>query len=379
MSKFAINIIFCNAEFIFTMPDETTQRSASQISVCSSLSDDTWHNLAGPNAFESWHFDALSDDGREAVVIAFYDNYILSPRFHSNTNVPANVIHSGKHRFPAVSFVYSVDGRPVFNSITEYVDGDFHAGPDGGCVVGGSSFRVDTAAYGNGFFVTVDVRTAGGRHIRAEMEWLLIESDLMARAGDRTPGIWNLVAPRADVSGKILLIGRRGKVRRTVQFRGTGYHDQISSENVHYRELASRMWGRAHFIDSTIVFERHGGVQDRGAAGKFFLIRDGNIHERDAACEVSEFKRDRWGLNVPRRIAYVSDDQIKLRIKPTETIRSGFSEVKMLGEITLGLRDGKPRKTIGIVEFVDPRRMSNRLSRWITDLRIGRNGKAPVF
>ena len=77
MSKFAINIIFCNAEFIFTMSDETTQRSASQISVCSSLSDDTWHNLAGPNAFESWHFDGLSDDGREAVVIAFYDNYIL--------------------------------------------------------------------------------------------------------------------------------------------------------------------------------------------------------------------------------------------------------------------------------------------------------------
>ncbi|MBK7393499.1 MAG: hypothetical protein IPI64_09415 [Chloracidobacterium sp.] len=361
------------------MPDETIQRSASQILVCSSISDDSWHNLAGPNAFESWHFDALSDDGREAVVIAFYDNYVLSPRFQSNTNVPANVIHSGKHRFPAVSFVYSVDGRPVFNSINEYVEGDFHFGKDNGCVVAGSSFRFDSAAYGEGFFVTVDVRTAGGRRIRAEMEWLLIESDLMPPDGTRTPGMWNLVAPRADVSGKIMLIGRRGKVRRTVQFRGTGYHDQISSENVHYRELASRMWGRAHFIDSTVVFERHGGVQDHAAAGKVFLIRDGKIHESDAACVASDYKHDRWGLNIPRRISYMSDDQIELRIKPTATIRSGFSEAKMLGEITLGLRDDKPRKTIGMVEFVDPRRMGNRLSRWITDLRIGRNGKAPVF
>ncbi len=361
------------------MTEEIIQLSDEQISVCSSLSNDTWHNLAGPNAFESWHFDAVSDDGREAVVLAFYDNYVLSPRFHTNSNIPANVIHSGKHRFPAVSFVYSVDGKPVFNSVNEYVEGDFRSGENSGCVVAGSSFRIDTAEYGNGFFVTVDIRTAGGRRIRAEMEWLLIESDLMPPNGERTPGIWNLVAPRADVSGKIMLIGRRGKVRRTVQFRGTGYHDQISSENVHYRELASRMWGRAHFTDSTVVFERHGGVQDRAAAGKVFLIRDGNIHERDAQFEVSEFKRDRWRLNVPRRISYVSDDQIKLRIKPTATIRSGFSEVKMLGEITLGLRDGKPRKSIGIIEFVDPRRMNGRLSRWITDLRIGRNGKAPVF
>ena len=164
-----------------------------------------------------------------------------------------------------------------------------------------------------------------------------------------------------------------------IQFRGTGYHDQVTSSNIHYRDLDSRMWGRAHFVDSTVVFERHGGVRHRTAPGKFYLIRNGAIHERDAACEADQYKRDRGGLLVPRRIWFVSDDDVKLRIKPVTAFRSGFSEVKMLSEITLSLRDGKPRKAIGITEFVDPRRLRSRLGRWISDLRIGREDRSPFF
>ena len=356
------------------MAEVITPPAARTVSFCSSLSDDAWLDLDGPNAFESWHFDAVSDDGREAIVIGFYDNYALSPRFYQSTGADE------RRRFPAVSLVYSVDGKAVLSSVNEFASGEFAAltgKPE--CTVAASSFRVDEAGYGSGFMVTVDIRTVGGRRIHGELEWLLIESDLMPLSGGRSDATWNLVVPRADVSGKLTLIGRRGKLRKQVHFRGTGYHDHVSSRNVHYRELASRMWGRAHFADSTIVFERHGGVQDRDAPGKFFLIRDSEIHERDAACEAAEFKRDRWGLLVPRRITYVSDDNIRLRVKPVSRIRSDFSEVKMLSEVTLSLRDGRARKALGITEFVDPLRMKSRLSRWISDFRIGRNGRSPLF
>lgn len=352
---------------------------APDVSFCSSLSDDIWHNLAGPNAFESWHFDAVSDDGREAIVVAFYDNYVLSPRFILNSMGEPNVTYSGRHRFPAVSFVYAVDGKPVLSSVNEFVEGDFNSIGNGGCAIGASSFKVDTAEYGSGFVVTIDIVTYGGRRIRAELEWLLIESNLEPLLTRDSSAIWNAVAPRADVSGKIALVGRRGKVRKTVQFRGTGYHDQVTSANVHYRDLSSRMWGRAHFVDSTVVFDRHGGTRDHNAPGKVYLIRDGKIDERSAACEATEHKRDRWGLNVPRRISFSSDDNVKVRIKPLTAFRSGFTEVKMLSEITLSLRDGKPRKSVGITEFVDPRRLQNRIYRWISDLRIGREDKSPLF
>ena len=34
---------------------------------------------------EWWYFDALSEDGRDAVVIIFLDNFIFSPRYNSQT------------------------------------------------------------------------------------------------------------------------------------------------------------------------------------------------------------------------------------------------------------------------------------------------------
>ncbi|MFT3745467.1 MAG: hypothetical protein QM785_14395 [Pyrinomonadaceae bacterium] len=360
------------------MAEINGSQPTNNVSFCSSLKDDVWHSLAGPNAFESWHFDAVSDDGREALVIAFYDNYVLSPRFILNSRSDPNVTFSGRHRFPAVSFVYSVDGRPVLSAVNEYIEGDFSQIAEHGCRIGDSYFKVDQAQYGSGFTVNVDIKTLGGRRIVAELECLLIESDL-APIAERTSGVWNAVAPRTDVSGRIMLIGRRGKVRKTVHFRGTGYHDQVTSENIHYRNLSSRMWGRAHFVDSTVVFDRLGGVQNHSAPGKFYLIRDGKIEDRNAACTATEHKRDRWGLLVPRRITFRSDEGVDLIIKPNIAFRSGFSEVKMLSEVTLTTSDGKSRRSTGISEFVDPRRLKSRLFRWISDLRIGREDRSPLF
>jgi len=355
------------------MSELQVTQPAVDVSYCSSLNDDVWHDLAGPNAFESWHFDAVSDDGREAIVIAFYDNFVLSPRFH-RPNLPV------QRRFPAVSLVYSLDGKTVLSSVNEFAPSDFNADAHKANIcISGSTFSVERAEYGTGYMVTVEIKTVRGRRIRAELEWLTIEADLMPRTDEKAAAIWNIVVPRSDVSGKIMLIGRRGKVRKTVQFRGSGYHDHVSSENVHYRDLGSRMWGRAHFVDSTVVFDRHGGVQDRLAGGNVFLIRDGEIHESKAACVASEHRRDRWGLNVPRRIEFATGDDIRLTILPVRNVRSGFSEVKMLSEVTLELIDAKPRKTIGLTEFVDPRRMRNPLFRWISDLRIGRAGRSPMF
>lgn len=365
------------------MTEDRDLESAREVSFRSSLRDDVWHGLGGPAAFESWHFDAVSDDGREALVVSFCDNYPLSPRFHAvakGAGAATGNSRSSSERFPAVSLVYSVGGKAVFDAVNEYGGNDFRVNVyDLDYSVGDSSFRISQAEYGVGFFVLLDIRTARGRRITAELEWLFVESDLLPLTEFGKAAVWNIVAPRADVSGWIRLISRRGEIKHTVHFRGTGYHDQISSQNIHYRDLGSRMWGRAHFVDSTIVFERHRGVQNKSAPGRFYLIRDGKIHEREASCDVSEPRRDRWGLVIPGRISYLSADNIRLRIKPLTTIRSAFSEVKMLSEMTLSLRDGRPRKTIGLTEFVDPSRMKSWVFKRISDLRIGRKDRSPLF
>jgi hypothetical protein len=70
----------------------------------------------------------------------------------------------------------------------------------------------------------------------------------------------------------------------------------------------------------------------------------------DAKMETQAFKRDRFGLIYPGRIMFLGDNA-RLRVKPLQAVESGFFKKVMTSEITLMLGDGRPRKTIGIVEF----------------------------
>ena len=57
--------------------------SAERFVFSSSVAADVWHPQKNPKAYEWWYFDALSDDGREAIVIIFLDNFIYSPRYNN--------------------------------------------------------------------------------------------------------------------------------------------------------------------------------------------------------------------------------------------------------------------------------------------------------
>jgi hypothetical protein len=54
--------------------------SAGDFAFSSSVQADVWHPQPDPKSYEWWYFDALADDGEEAVVIMFLDNFIYSPR-----------------------------------------------------------------------------------------------------------------------------------------------------------------------------------------------------------------------------------------------------------------------------------------------------------
>jgi len=48
----------------------------------SSIRDDVWHRDKKAGAYEWWYFDAVSDDGRETLVVIFLDGFIFSPRYN---------------------------------------------------------------------------------------------------------------------------------------------------------------------------------------------------------------------------------------------------------------------------------------------------------
>lgn len=343
----------------------------------SSVRDDVWHPQKDDKSYEWWYFDALSDDGREAVVIVFLDNFIFSPRYNQETTRI-----TGNERHPAVSFTYFRDGVAVYKTTTEFHYSDFHASEDRPeCTIGESGFVMDSASYGSGYVVTVKANLPGSRALEAKFEWLSVESDLDPKTFcmDENSHCWNMVAPRSDVTGKISISSTHGGELESIHFRGTGYHDH----NLDNRWLAKTVrdwhWGRAHFADCTVVFYRFREVGQEDPNTRLLLIRDGTVENRDVTFEEQSYVRDKFGIRYPSLLELRSEDGLSLRVRPVEVIDSSFYFLRFLSEVTLWLPGRDQHSTSSITEFIAPKTLKYRWLNWLADIRTGKNGGSSYF
>lgn len=346
----------------------------------SSVAADVWHPKKDAKAYEWWYFDALSDDGNEAIVIVFLDNFIYSPRY--NRSKLSDNGGGTIQKYPAVSFTYFRDGKAVYRSVNEYPDEAFSAGetsPE--CTIGECSFKFKSESYGSGYLVTINAVLSRGRRLEASLEWLSIESNFAPESFcyKDSSHCWNMVAPRSDVSGKINVYGRDSKTKYSTHFRGSGYHDH----NLDNRWLAKTVrdwhWGRAHFTDATAVFYRYCEIEDDNPNTKLFVVQNGELQVRNVEYDEQNYVRDKYGIRYPTRLRLISEDDYRLTVKPITIIDSSFYYLRFLSEITLTLPGGKQSTTTGITEFLAPKALKHRWLNWISDIRIGRNGKGSYF
>lgn len=350
---------------------------ADNFAFSSSIQDDVWHPQKDDKSYEWWYFDALSDDGREAVIIVFLDNFIYSPRYNQESTKI-----TGNDRCPAVSFTYFRDGKAVYKATTEFHSSDFHASevkPE--VKIGESGFVMDAARYGSGYMVTVKASLPGSRTLDAKFEWLSVESDLIPgeRSSDEVRHCWNMVAPRSDVTGRINVSSAYDGEFESIHFRGTGYHDH----NLDHRWLAKTVqdwhWGRAHFADCSIVFCRFREVGDNEARTRMFLIRDGILESREVEMHEQSYVRDKFGIRYPSELVMVSEDGIRLTAKPIAVIDSSFYFLRFLSEITLSIPGRSQHNTSAITEFIAPKTLKYRWLNWLSDIRTGKNGESSYF
>ncbi|HVF30627.1 MAG TPA: hypothetical protein VNA22_06630 [Pyrinomonadaceae bacterium] len=344
----------------------------SEFAFSSSVQADVWHPQKDCKSYEWWYFDALADGGREAIIIVFLDNFIYSPRYNREK--------TGQVKFPAIAFTYFADGKPVYRCVNEFTQPEFHADRETPEVrIGGSSFKFETASYGSGYSLKINAKLAGDRRLEAHFEWLLIESDFSSESFcyRESAHCWNMVAPRSDVTGRLTVFDKRGATIDVRQFRGTGYHDHCLDNRWLAKTVRDWHWGRAHYSDSTAVFYRYCEVGQHAPSTKLFVVKNGELRDRDVQYEEQNYVRDKFGIRYPTRLRLISEDNMRLRVKPIKVIDSSFYYLRFLSEITLTLRDGIPRKTSGITEFLAPKTLKYRWLNWLDDMRTGRNGKAP--
>jgi hypothetical protein len=117
------------------MATANQQITKEKFSFSSSIAADIWHPKDNSKAFEWWYFDALSEDGRDAVVVIFLDNFIFSPRYNSGNrkhNKMAEKFRKNKEIdydkcYPALAFTYYRDGEPKYRAINEFAPEEFTA------------------------------------------------------------------------------------------------------------------------------------------------------------------------------------------------------------------------------------------------------------
>lgn len=357
-------------------------KQLEKFTFASSIAASVWKPKTKPDAFEWWYFDALSDNGRDAVVIIFLENFVFSPRYNSrktrrqNKKLGDNL--TDFKTFPAIAFIYYRDGKPFYRGINEYFKEEFSADEsEPACRIGENSFQMESAPYGSGFVISIDSKLPRGKSLKANFEWLSIEGNFTPDAPKHSHEAhhWNLVSSRSDVTGSIKIKDKRGKDVDTVNFRGTGYHDHNHDTRWLPKTVKDWQWGRAHFNDASAIFYRYHEIGEPEAATKLFIIRDGKLRVRDAKYEEQNLTRNVFGIKYPKRIRFQTEDNISMRVKQTKVIDQSFFYLRFLSEITLTLRDGKPRKTIGISETLNPKALKYRFLDWLINMRIGRKGK----
>lgn len=346
----------------------------------SSVAAEKWHPRKDPKAYEWWYFDALSDDGREAIVIVFLDNFVYSPRYNDPAENNGSVVPKEHLGFPAVSFTYFADGKIVYRAEREFPAEEFFPGEtELKCRIGNCGFRFEKASYGSGFLVSVDLPLAKGRHLRANLEWLSVESDLAPPPAcfDDTAHCWNMAVPRSDVSGKITVQDDRKRTTDVRSFRGTGYHDHNLDNRWLAKTVSEWHWGRAHFADSTVVFCRYAEVGDEHPRTHLMLIRGGELVRLDAVVEELGHARDRLGIRYPTRFRAVTERGIILETHVKKVIDSSFHHLRFLSTMELDA-NGQKHSTTGITEFIAPRALKRRWFSWLSTLRSGKNGAGPL-
>lgn len=342
------------------MQDDITKQNPLWLRAYSNSRTDVWDAQNG-NGYDLWYFDAISDDGKEAVRISFLTNDLIASRSRP-TELSGT---QGKDPFelsPSVTFSFFSEGKIKYSASANLRSEDFIADCEtSSCQFGESKFVYGSAEYGVGHSVMLNLPISRNRSIEAHFEWLSVESDLGESHSDdhKANNFWNVVASRSDVTGRISIHGSSNgkKPIEVFHFRGSGYHDHRCGVDPFAESISSWEWGRVHYADATAAFCRYLPQGGDEFYSRLLIVSDGGIRWLDCSVELGQIKRGRYGIKYPEYLVLTAKDNIKLEMRPTNIVACGYIYLAFISDVTLTLPDGVSRNAVGITETVTSRKL----------------------
>ncbi|MEJ7710773.1 MAG: hypothetical protein WKF84_13120 [Pyrinomonadaceae bacterium] len=334
------------------------------------------------------YFDAISDDGRDALVIIFLAGFLFSPNY--NRAVSAHLkgrstIVPNASGFPAIAISQYRDGRPIHRVVAEYNPASFTAARNRpACRIGRNQFELRTDEQGNqSYIISLVQPLRRGCMLEAELAWKIIDGDLLSGNGESLEAInlhdWNLVAPRCEVTGTISVL-KKGGDRSTQRFAGVGYHDHNRDRRWMPQTVDAWQWGRAHFPSMTAVFYRFKEKHSSITASKIFTVQDSSLRAQHAGVTETSRRRHIFGLNYPAEMRFETPDKrTVLFIRQKKVIDGSFFYLRFLSEATLEIEGARQGTASAVTEHLAPGTLAWPALWWLINMRIGKGDGRPSF
>ena len=336
------------------------------------LDPDRFFNRTSPGAHEWWYFDAIGDDGRDALVIVWYAGLPFDPSYGVATlrhlRNPSKYPQPRALDHSAIGFSWYRDGKPIAYALNGHKADQFRHQSD--------PFAVEVATNrverdGSGYKLTIATPTVDGRPIRAEIHFKPADSTEPFERDLGTPDAphnWILAASDCRVEGRATI------EKDELRFAGRGYHDH----NAGAEDLSIAMkrweWGRVHSGAFTNVF--YHSEPKRGEPQTLWIVcRDGRPEIIRDGLQITEGKMN--GRNVfgvrHHRILRVTDGMNALnRWTSGGCVDDGPFYRRWIADIGSSGREAEYRiaPTSGISELLDTRNLHKPWFNWMIPYRL---------
>lgn len=323
-----------------------------------------------PGGYEWWYFDGLSEDERYSFVIIFYEGNPFSTRYNARLMDGDLAMPT---QYPAISISIYEQAQPIYYSFTEFKPQDCHFDEEKPIVkVGSHSFKGEINDDNLRYTVLLDETLPCGDAIEAELTFISPNGKgIFTTAVKQTSRghLWNLVQPRAQVRGNIL-VQTKGEEAKQIHFRGHGYHDHNTGQEPMHKEFTDWYWGRFHFNFGTLVYY----VMNRreGAQHQAWLISKENsrILTTFEEIDLTDKSLTLFGLKTARKIGLRSDDA-EIQIQQHRLLDNGPFYQRYQSEAYLRISgEDIVESKKGITEYIYPERINARLFWPFVDMRI---------